>query len=76
MRPLKRLPTATDTPADIIAVATGVGIMAMATGIRHYGYGYRAYPYYGYGYRPYGYYGYGWRPGITIGIGRGWGWRY
>ena len=33
-------------------------------------------PYYGYGYRPYGYYGYGWRPGITIGIGRGWGWRY
>ena len=34
------------------------------------------YPYYGYGYRPYGYYGYGWRPGITIGIGRGWGWRY
>ena len=42
----------------------------------YYGYGYRAYPYYGYGYRPYGYYGYGWRPGITIGIGRGWGWRY
>jgi len=40
----------------------------------YYGYGY---PYYGYGYyRPYGYYGYGWRPGITIGIGRGWGWRY
>ena len=30
------------------------------------------------GYYPdfYGYYGYGWRPGITIGIGRGWGWRY
>ena len=41
----------------------------------YYGYGYRR-PYYGYGYRPYGYYGYGWRPGITIGIGRGWGWRY
>ena len=40
----------------------------------YYGYGY---PYYGYGYyRPYPYYGYGWRPGITIGIGRGWGWRY
>ena len=33
MRLLKRLPTATDTPADIIAVATGVGIMAMATAI-------------------------------------------
>jgi hypothetical protein len=33
MRPLKRLPTATDTPADIIAVATGVAIMAMATAI-------------------------------------------
>jgi hypothetical protein len=41
-----------------------------------YGYGYRPYYGYGYGYRPYGYYGYGWRPGITIGIGRGWGWRY
>ena len=41
----------------------------------YYGYGYRR-PYYGYAYRPYGYYGYGWRPGITIGIGRGWGWRY
>ena len=40
-----------------------------------YGYGYRR-PYYGYAYRPYGYYGYGWRPSITIGIGRGWGWRY
>jgi hypothetical protein len=39
----------------------------------YYGYGYRR-PYYGYGYRPYGYYG--WRPSITIGIGRGWGWRY
>ena len=44
-------------------------------GYPYYGYGYRV-PYYGYGYRPYGYYGYGWRPGITIGIGRGWGWRY
>jgi hypothetical protein len=45
-------------------------------GYPYYGYGYyRPYPYYGYGY-PYGYYGYGWRPGITIGIGRGWGWRY
>jgi hypothetical protein len=46
-------------------------------GYPYYGYGYRR-PYYGYGYgyRPYGYYGYGWRPGITIGIGRGWGWRY
>ena len=32
MRPLKRLPTGTDTPGDIIAVATGVDIMAMATG--------------------------------------------
>ena len=41
-----------------------------------YGYGYRPYYGYGYGYRPYGYYAYGWRPGITIGIGRGWGWRY
>jgi hypothetical protein len=41
-----------------------------------HGYGYRPYYGYGYGYRPYGYYGYGWRPGITIGIGRGWGWRY
>ena len=40
-------------------------------------YGYRPYYYgYGYGYRPYGHYGYGWRPGISIGIGRGWGWRY
>jgi hypothetical protein len=46
-------------------------------GYPYYGYGYyRSYPYYGYAYRPYGYYGYGWRPGITIGIGRGWGWRY
>ena len=45
-------------------------------GYPQYGYGYRAYPYYGYAYRPYGYYGYGWRPSITIGIGRGWGWRY
>ena len=49
----------------------------------YYGYGYRPYygysyrrPYYGYAYRPYGYYGYGWRPSITIGIARGWGWRY
>ena len=45
-------------------------------GRRYYGYGYRPYYGYGYGYRPYGYYGYGWRPGISIGIGRGWGWRY
>ena len=45
-------------------------------GYRPYGYGYGYRPYgYGYGYRPYGY-GYGWRPSITIGIGRGWGWRY
>ena len=52
------------------------GYYGYGYGYPHYGYGYRAYPYYGYGYRPYGYYGYGWRPGITIGIGRGWGWRY
>ena len=29
MRPLKRLPTATDTPGDIIAVATGGATTAM-----------------------------------------------
>jgi hypothetical protein len=42
-------------------------------GYPYSGYAYPAYPYYGYAYRPYGY-GYGWRPGITIGIGRPWGW--
>ena len=64
MRPLKQLPTATDTPAEPIAVgimATAIGLITVMAE---------------YGYRPYGYYGYGWRPGITIGIGRGWGWRY
>ena len=70
MRPLKKLPTATDTPAEPIDRGYyGYGYRP------YYGYGYRR-PYYGYAYRPYGYYGYGWRPGITIGIGRGWGWRY
>jgi hypothetical protein len=53
------------------------GYYGYGYGHPYYGYGYyRPYPYYGYAYRPYGYYGYGWRPGITIGIGRGWGWGY
>ena len=61
-------------PAEKIAYRHRYARRAYRRG--YYGYGYRPYYGYGYGYRPYGYYGYGWRPGITIGIGRGWGWRY
>ena len=68
-------------PAETVAYRHRYARRAYRRG--YYGYGYRPYygygyrrPYYGYAYRPYGYYGYGWRPGITIGIGRGWGWRY
>ena len=48
------LPTTTDTPGDIIAVATAVGYHGYGYGYRpYYGYGYHR-PYYGYGYRRYG----------------------
>ena len=70
-------------PAEKVAYRHRYARRAYRPGYYGYGYGYRPYygysyrrPYYGYAYRPYGYYGYGWRPGITIGIGRGWGWRY